>query len=74
MIEIHAELIDRMIHIKVINPGHLKVNKEPHAGLGLINSQHRLHLLYGETAQIDLQPLNKNQVCATVQLPYLEEI
>ena len=74
IIEIKAELKDDMIQIKVINPGHIKVNKESNEGLGLINSQHRLHLLYGKTAQIDLQPLNKNQVCATVSLPYLEEI
>lgn len=58
----------------MINPGHLKPSKEPHDGVGLLNSQNRLQLLYGKTAQIELQPLNKNQVCAIVTLPYLEEI
>lgn len=74
IIEISAEKQEDRVYIRVINPGHLKINKEPAEGLGLINSQNRLSLLYGETAQIDLQPLNKNQVCASVTLPYLEEI
>jgi LytS/YehU family sensor histidine kinase len=63
-----------MIQISVINPGHLKPSKETNEGVGLLNSQNRLQLLYGKTAQIELQPLNKNQVCAIVTLPYLEEI
>jgi LytS/YehU family sensor histidine kinase len=74
IIEITAEKQEERVYIRVINPGHLKTTKEPTEGLGLINSQNRLSLLYGETAQIDLQPLNKNQVCASVTLPYLEEI
>jgi two-component system LytT family sensor kinase len=73
-IELTAEKKDQMMLITVTNPGHLKTNKELSHGVGLINSQNRLYLLYGKTAQIELQPLNKNQVCATVTLPYLEEI
>jgi LytS/YehU family sensor histidine kinase len=73
-IELTAAKKDQMMLITVTNPGHLKTNKSISHGLGLVNSQNRLHLLYGKTAQIELQPLNKNQVCATVTLPYLEEI
>lgn len=73
-IEISALSMDDIIQISVINPGHLKPGKESNEGVGLINSQNRLNLLYGKTAQIELQPLNKNQVCAIVTLPYLEEI
>lgn len=73
-IELTAEKKDQLLHITVTNPGHLKTNKELSPGVGLVNSQNRLYLLYGKTAQIELQPLNKNQVCATVTLPYLEEI
>ncbi len=73
-IELTAEKKDQMMLITVTNPGHLKTNKELSHGVGLVNSQNRLYLLYGKTAQIELQPLNKNQVCATVTLPYLEEI
>jgi signal transduction histidine kinase len=74
VIELSAQRADNMIQISVINPGHLKPSKETNEGVGLLNSQNRLQLLYGKTAQIELQPLNKNQVCAIVTLPYLEEI
>jgi signal transduction histidine kinase len=74
VIELSAQRADNMIQISVINPGHLKPSKEKNEGVGLLNSQNRLQLLYGKTAQIELQPLNKNQVCAIVTLPYLEEI
>ncbi|MEY2895352.1 MAG: Histidine kinase [Bacteroidota bacterium] len=74
IIELSAQRADNMIQISVINPGHLKPSKETNEGVGLLNSQNRLQLLYGKTAQIELQPLNKNQVCAIVTLPYLEEI
>jgi LytS/YehU family sensor histidine kinase len=74
LIELTAQKKADTLLISVINPGHLKLSKEPSEGLGLVNSQNRLALLYGKTAQIELKPLNKNQVCATVTLPYLEEI
>ena len=74
VIELSAQRAANMIQISVINPGHLKPSKETNEGVGLLNSQNRLQLLYGKTAQIELQPLNKNQVCAIVTLPYLEEI
>lgn len=73
-IEISATKKDQNLEILVINSGHLKVSKDPSVGVGLVNSQTRLQLIYGKTAQIELQPLNKNQVCAKVTLPYLEEI
>jgi two-component system LytT family sensor kinase len=74
IIELTAKKIGDDLQVTVINPGNLKPSKEPGEGLGLINSQNRLYLLYGKTAQIELEPLNKNQVCAKVTLPYLVEI
>ena len=74
VIEISATKKDQILEILVINPGHLKTHKDHSGGVGLVNSQNRLQLIYGKTAQIELQPLNKNQVCAKVTLPYLEEI
>jgi LytS/YehU family sensor histidine kinase len=62
-----------MIEIRVINPGHLHEKIMPNSGLGLINSQNRLKILFGSTAQLSLSPLNKNQVLAKLILPYLEE-
>lgn len=73
-IEISATKKDQTLEILVINSGSLKMNKNLSMGVGIVNSQTRLQLIYGNTAQIELQPLNKNQVCAKVTLPYLEEI
>jgi sensor histidine kinase YesM len=72
-ITIDAKNKDGILTIQVINPGHFKssiLSKEQ--GLGLINSKNRLQILFGETAQISLRPLDKNQVIAEVNLPYLE--
>lgn len=72
-ITIDAKNKDGILIIQVINPGHFKspiLSKEQ--GLGLINSKTRLQILFGETAQISLRPLDKNQVIAEVNLPYLE--
>ena len=72
LIQIKGELTSEMIHLQVINPGHLKTKGES-TGIGLVNSQNRLQLLFGETAHIDLKPLDKNQVLASVTIPYISE-
>ena len=73
IIEIDAKKVEGFLTIHVINTGHFKspmVTKDP--GVGLINSKNRLQILFGETAQIRLRPLDKNHVIAEVNLPYLE--
>ena len=73
IIEIGAKKVEGFLTIHVINPGHFKspmVTKDP--GVGLINSKNRLQILFGETAHINLRPLDKNHVIAEVNLPYLE--
>jgi hypothetical protein len=72
LIQIKGEMASEMIHLQVINPGNLKV-KDESTGIGLVNSQNRLSLLFGETAHIDLKPLDKNRVLASVAIPYLTE-
>jgi hypothetical protein len=72
IIFIKGEKKEDLIHLEVINPGHLKQGGES-SGIGLINSQNRLHLLFGETAHIDLKPLDKNHVLASVTIPYISE-
>jgi two-component system LytT family sensor kinase len=72
IIFIKGEKKEDLIHLEVINPGHLKQGGES-SGIGLINSQNRLHLLFGETAHIDLKPLDKNHVLASVAIPYISE-
>lgn len=72
LIEIKGKVIGDQIQLQVINPGHLKSRGES-TGIGLINSQNRLTLLFGETAHIDLKPLDKNRILASVTIPYLAE-
>jgi hypothetical protein len=72
LIQIKGEIAAEMIHLQVINPGHLKTKGES-TGIGLLNSQNRLQLLFGETAHIDLKPLDKNHVLASVTIPYISE-
>jgi two-component sensor histidine kinase len=72
VISIKGKKKEDLIHLEVINPGHLKQKGES-SGIGLINSQNRLHLLFGETAHIDITPLDKNQVLASVTIPYIAE-
>jgi len=72
LIDISGEILGDQIHLQVINPGNLKSRGES-TGIGLINSQNRLTLLFGETALIDLKPLDKNRVLASVTIPYLTE-
>ena len=72
LIDIRGEILGDQIHLQVINPGNLKSRGES-TGIGLINSQNRLTLLFGETAHIDLKPLDKNRVLASVTIPYLAE-
>ena len=62
-----------LLTIQITNPGHLKPNLSADQGVGMINSRHRLSILFGETAQLTLKPLDKNRVIATLVLPYLEE-
>jgi hypothetical protein len=72
LIQIKGELLGNLIQLQVINPGHLKTRGES-TGIGLVNSQNRLQLLFGETAHIDLKPLDKNHVLASVTIPYISE-
>ena len=72
LIEINGERVEDQIYLQVINPGHLKM-KGDSTGIGLLNSQNRLTLLFGETAHIDLKPLDKNHVLASVTIPYISE-
>lgn len=71
-IEILMEKTGEQLCIRVINPGHLKT-KGDEIGMGMENSRHRIRLLYGETAQLILRPLDKNHVEAVLILPYFEE-
>lgn len=72
MITIAAQLNEGSVHISVINPGQLKAEMANSLGIGFENSKSRLNLLFGETAQLSIRPLDKNHVEAMMVLPYLE--
>lgn len=71
-ITIAAQLVESHVQISVINPGQMKSEGAYSLGVGLENSKSRLNLLFGETAQLSIRPLDKNQVEAIIRLPYLE--
>ena len=72
LITISAQLTGDHVRISVTNPGQIKSESPNSIGVGLENSRSRLNLLFGETAQLSIRPLDKNQVEATLVLPYLE--
>jgi len=72
LITISAQIIDKHIQISVINPGQMKSESSQSIGVGVENSRSRLNLLFGETAQLSIRPLEKNHVEAMMILPYLE--
>jgi sensor histidine kinase YesM len=71
-IEVLMEKSEGNLCIRVINPGNLK-SKGEDVGVGIENSRHRIQLLFGETAQLILRPLDKNKVEAVLILPYSED-
>jgi LytS/YehU family sensor histidine kinase len=72
LIQIKGKRDQTQIQLQVINPGNLKTLGES-TGIGLVNSQNRLNLLFGETAHIDIKPLDKNHVVASLTIPYISE-
>jgi len=72
LIQIKGKKNQANIELQVINPGNFKTRGES-TGIGLVNSQNRLILLFGETSHIDLKPLDKNHVLASLTIPYITE-
>ncbi len=72
-ISIAAQLSNDLLRISVTNPGHVTTEIANSMGVGLANSKSRLNLLFGETAQLNIRPLDKNHVEANLVLPYIYE-
>jgi LytS/YehU family sensor histidine kinase len=72
LIQIKGEKKQDYLLFQVINPGNLK-SRGDSTGIGLLNSQNRLSLLFGETAYMEVKPLDKNRIVASVKIPYLTE-
>ena len=53
----------------IVNTGQMK-NNATNDGIGLQNTRERLHLLFGNTAQLTVENISQNQVCAKFQVPF----
>lgn len=72
LIQIMAKHDNNTLHIIVQNPGELLNEQSPTGtGLGIENSKHRLSLLYGEQASIELIATKPQIVEAHLKIPFL---
>lgn len=71
---IETKLSHECLTIYVKNTGQLKMktSNSNRRGIGINNSRERLRLLYGEKANLSVENLNEQMVCATIKIP-LEE-
>jgi len=71
---IETILSHECLTIYVKNTGQLKMktSNTDRRGIGINNSRERLRLLYGEKANLSVENLNEQMVCATIKIP-LEE-
>lgn len=70
-VEIKTSLDAKNLIIRVRNTGELlsKTNNHEAGGFGLINTQQRLSLLYGDDASFEINQEDSITVCAEIQLP-----
>lgn len=68
-VNISAKISDKDLLIDVNNTGQLS-NEKSETGFGLQNSQHRLELLYGSKASIDIANTNNNEVSVKIKIPF----
>ncbi len=67
---IETKTLQSIAVIYVKNSGQLKQqNAQKRKGIGIVNSRERLRLLYGKEAELHLENMNEDMVCATVKLP-----
>ncbi len=71
-IVIIAQKKNELLEVKVQNPGSIQHSDPLHgAGLGLENSKHRIHLMFGEKAKLKLHEIEPNRVEAQIIIPFL---
>jgi two-component system LytT family sensor kinase len=70
-VEIRTSLDAKNLIIRVRNTGELlrKINNHEAGGFGLINTQQRLKLLYGDDARFEIKQEDSITVCAEILLP-----
>ncbi len=70
LIEIKIEKEAELMVIKVINPGSIHLDSSNENGFGTEITQKRLALIFGDTAQLRLEPLDQNKVLASLKFNY----
>jgi sensor histidine kinase YesM len=69
-VTIRAWRIDDMLHVTVENDGPPYVGDNETRGIGLANTRARLATIYGERAQLTLEPRPEGGTVARVTIPY----
>ena len=64
-ISIQTTLQQPVMVVCIVNTGQIK-NNATNDGIGLQNTRERLRLLFGNTAQLTVENISQNQVCAQV--------
>ncbi len=68
-VNIAAKITDKDLYIEVKNTGQLS-NEKSETGFGLQNSRHRLELLYGNKATINISNTFNNEVSVKIKIPF----
>lgn len=68
LVNINASMVGKDLLIEVRNTGQLNSEKSE-TGFGLDNSKHRLELLYGTKASIEIGNTNNNEVSVKIKIP-----
>lgn len=78
-IGIEATVQDQILEVRISNTGNLggrdPLVSPPHnggTGFGIINTRHRLELLYGAAASFNLLQAKENEVCAHLRIPIIK--
>lgn len=68
---VESKLDQNFLVIYVKNTGQLKLKSDQHGrrGIGINNSKERLRLLYGDKANLTVENMNEEMVCATIRIP-----
>lgn len=73
---VESKLGQGFLIIYVKNTGQLKTkpNLNGRRGIGITNSKERLRLLYGDKANLTVENMNEEMVCATIRIPLEDKV
>lgn len=75
-VDLSSELVDEQLTITITNPWHQQRAQQESFGIGLSNTKHRLSLLYGDSASVELDNRDNQHISLKIQVPvqYLERL